>query len=108
MDLTHPKTQPTRQVLGGSENIRVGFRVLISCYFRVQVGVGFGVGSYKYCTSEPDFFFFEKTLIFVGLSPPPSAFSLFLKPHPYKLSVRKKGEHCLVFCSISPPPSTSI
>ena len=33
------RPNPTRKVLGGSENIRVGFRVLISGYFRIWVGI---------------------------------------------------------------------
>ena len=28
MDSTHPKTRPTQQVLGGSDNIQVGFQGL--------------------------------------------------------------------------------
>ena len=41
MDLVHPKTDqpnPNREILGGSKDIRVGFRVLFSGYFHVRVG----------------------------------------------------------------------
>ena len=56
---------PTRQVLGGSENIQVRFWVLISGNFWVQLGIRSGVGSYKY-TSLNSIFSFEKnpTLLF--------------------------------------------
>ena len=79
---TRKPDQPNsnRQVLGGFENIQVGFWVLFLGYFRVWVGIG----SYKYSSLNSIFFFFfvKKTLIFS----PPSALSLFLKPHPYKPS----------------------
>ena len=66
MDPIHLKTRLTLQVLGGYENIRVLFRVLISDYFWIRVGVGSASG-HIYPTSEPDFFFFlKKTLLFVG------------------------------------------
>ena len=81
---TRPTRKPdrpnsNRQVLGGFENIQVGFWVLFLGYFRVRVSVG----SYKYSSLNPNFFFWlKKTLLFS----PPSALSLFLKPHPYKPS----------------------
>ena len=55
MDPIHPKTRLTLQVLGGYENIRVWFRVLISDYFQIQVDVRSASG-HIYPTSEPDFF----------------------------------------------------
>ena len=69
---------PTQKVLGGSENIQVGFRVLFSGYYRVWVGIGLVFGSYKHPMSEPDFCFFGKkkenpTFVFL------SSLSLFLK-----------------------------
>ena len=48
----------TRKVLGGSENIRVGFRVLISGYFRIRVGIR----SYISYFWTRFFFFFWKKL----------------------------------------------
>ena len=50
------RPNPTRKVLGGSENIRVGFRVLISGYFRIWVGIR----SYISYFWTRFFFFFEK------------------------------------------------
>ena len=54
--LEHP-TRPER-FLDGSENIRDGFWVSFSGYFRVRVGFGAGVGSDKYTTLNSNFFFF--------------------------------------------------
>ena len=48
-------TDPTRQVLGGSENIQVEFWVSISGYFRVRVGV-----DHINILLQPNFFLFEK------------------------------------------------
>ena len=47
----------TRKVLGGSKNIRVGFRVLISGYFRIRVGIRSYI---SYFWTRFFFFFFEK------------------------------------------------
>ena len=72
------RIDPTRKVLGRSENIQVGFRVLFLGYYRVWVGIGLVFGSYKRPKSEPDFCFFgkkKKNPTFVFLS----SLSLFLK-----------------------------
>ena len=53
----------TRKVLGGSKNIRVGFRVLISGYFRIRVGIRSYI---SYFWTRFFFFFLKKTLLFVG------------------------------------------
>ena len=91
------RPEPTRYALDGSKNIRVGFRVLFSGYFRFWVGFGSVFGSYKYLSLNPILVFLKKkNPTFSSLqSPPPSALclppsltSLFIpqrfKPHPYK------------------------
>ena len=63
------KPDPIREVMDGSEDIRVEF----PGYFRVRVGFGSGLGSYKNSSLNP-IFSLEKnpTLCF---SPPPSSLS---------------------------------
>ena len=89
------RTDPTRQVLGGYKNIRVGFRVLFSGYFWFWVGFGLVFGSYKYLSLNPIVVFLKnkKNPTFSSVSAslnslPPSLISLFVpqrfKPHPYK------------------------
>ena len=72
-----PEPDPTRQVLGGFENIRVEFWTLMSGYFRVWVGLV--SSSYKY-TFGPFFFFFLKKVknptLLVPLRLPNSSTSL--------------------------------
>ena len=53
------RPNPTRKVLGGSKNIRVGFRVLISGYFRIRVGIRSYI---SYFWTQFFFFFFWKNL----------------------------------------------
>ncbi|XP_050259005.1 uncharacterized protein LOC126704004 [Quercus robur] len=74
------KPEPTRKGLGGSENNRVGFRVLFSGYFRVRVGIGSGVGSDKNTSLNPIFSFESNPTLLsvVVLSPPPSGPQLSL------------------------------
>ena len=68
-----PPENPTREVLDRSEDIWVGFRVLFSGHFRVRVGIGSGIGSYKNNSLNP-IFLLKKTLL--SLSSPPSALRL--------------------------------
>ena len=68
------RPDPTRQVLGGSENIRVGG----GSYFRVIFGFGSVSGRRRVIyifQSEPDFFFLKKLNSNKVLSSPPSATS---------------------------------
>ena len=71
------RPDPNREVLGMSKDIRVGFRVLFLGYFRVRVGIGSGVGSYKYTSLDPIFSFEKNPTLSASLSSlPPLATSL--------------------------------
>ena len=63
-------TQPKPTGIGLVREHSGWFRVLIPSYFRVQVGVGSGVGSYKYISLN-SIFSFEKnpTLLLFSLPP---------------------------------------